>query len=98
MRSEERRARSEAGAKGGRWKAESGKPTADSREPKLGQADGGGGAGFALSLFVLFARGRLTAASAGLPASDLVLAGLFVWAFDALGRQNAAESRLKRPK
>jgi hypothetical protein len=49
-------------------------------------------------LFVLFARGRLTAASAGLPASDLVLAGLFVWAFDALGCQNAAESRLKRSK
>lgn len=43
--------------------------------------------GFALSAVVLFSQGRLDP-SGLLPASiDLVLAGLFVWAFFALGQQ-----------
>ena len=44
-----------------------------------------GNAGFAVSVFVLFAQGRLAAQNVVLPAIDLVLAGLFAWAYVALG-------------
>jgi hypothetical protein len=44
-----------------------------------------GKAGFAVSVFVLFAQGRLAAQNVVLPAIDLVLAGLFAWAYVALG-------------
>ena len=47
--------------------------------------------GFALSVFILVAQGRLEASSAALPAVDVVLAGLFVWAFFALGRHPYAD-------
>ena len=44
-----------------------------------------GKAGLAVSVFVLFAQGRLAAQNVVLPAIDLVLAGLFAWAYVALG-------------
>ena len=44
-----------------------------------------GKAGFAVSVFVLVARGRLAAQNAILPSTDLVLAALFAWAYLALG-------------
>jgi hypothetical protein len=44
-----------------------------------------GKAGFALSVFVLFAQGRLAARSVVLPSVDLLLAALFAWAYVALG-------------
>ena len=44
-----------------------------------------GKAGFAVSVFVLVAQGRLAAQNVVLPAIDLVLAGLFAWAYVALG-------------
>jgi hypothetical protein len=44
-----------------------------------------GKAGFAVSVFVLFAQGRLAAPNVILPAIDLVLAALFAWAYVALG-------------
>lgn len=43
-------------------------------------------AGFATSVFVLFALQRIPAAGVVLPSVDLVLAGLFVWAYVALRR------------
>ena len=46
-----------------------------------------GKAGFAVSVLVLFAQQRLEAARIWLPAIDLILAALFVWAFMALGGQ-----------
>ncbi len=45
-----------------------------------------GKAGFAISVLVLIAQKRLSAASVGLPSIDLILAALFVWAFIAMGR------------
>lgn len=45
-----------------------------------------GKTGFAISVLVLFAQQRLAAANIVLPSIDLVLAGLFVWAYVALGR------------
>jgi hypothetical protein len=45
-----------------------------------------GKTGFAISVFVLFALQRLPAAGVFLPSIDLVLAGLFVWAYVALRR------------
>src|SRR5262245_35157642 len=44
-----------------------------------------GKAGFAVSVFVLFAQGRLAARNVILPSTDLVLAALFAWAYVALG-------------
>jgi cytochrome c oxidase subunit IV len=44
-----------------------------------------GKAGFAISVFVLFARGRLAARNIVLPSIDLLLAALFAWAYVALG-------------
>jgi hypothetical protein len=44
-----------------------------------------GKTGFALSVFVLVARGRLAGQNAILPAIDLLLAALFAWAYRALG-------------
>jgi hypothetical protein len=44
-----------------------------------------GKAGFAVSVFVLYAQGRLAAPDVVLPAIDLLLAGLFAWAYVALG-------------
>jgi hypothetical protein len=43
-----------------------------------------GKAGFAISVFALFARGRLPAQNLVLPSIDLVLAALFAWAYVAL--------------
>jgi cytochrome c oxidase subunit IV len=43
-----------------------------------------GKAGFAISVFVLVAQQRMAAANAWLPAIDLVLVGLFLWAFISL--------------
>lgn len=42
-------------------------------------------AGFAVSVFVLLAQGRLAARNVVLPSTDLVLALLFVWAYFGLG-------------
>ena len=47
-----------------------------------------GKAGFALSVFALVAQGRLAAQNAVLPSVDLLLAGLFAWAYVALGSQS----------
>jgi hypothetical protein len=44
--------------------------------------------GFALSAVVLFTQGRLAASGTWPAGVDLVLAGLFVWAFIALGSRN----------
>jgi hypothetical protein len=44
-----------------------------------------GKAGFAISVFALFARGRLAAQDLVLPSIDLLLAALFAWAYVALG-------------
>jgi len=44
-----------------------------------------GKVGFATSVLVLFAQGRLEAASVWLPSTDLILAALFAWAWIALG-------------
>jgi len=41
-------------------------------------------AGFGISVFVLFAQGRLAARNLPLPSIDLVLAALFAWAYIAL--------------
>ena len=41
-------------------------------------------AGFAVSVYALFAQGRLGAANLILPSIDLVLAGLFAWAYVAM--------------
>lgn len=49
-----------------------------------------GKAGYAVTALVLFAQGRLEAMGVGLAGIDLVLAGLFVWAFFAL-RQHGQE-------
>jgi hypothetical protein len=46
-----------------------------------------GKAGFAISVFVLFAQGRVEAVTVGSASIDLVLAALFVWAFLALRGQ-----------
>jgi hypothetical protein len=43
-----------------------------------------GKAGFAISVFVLFAQGRLATRNLLLPSIDLVLAALFAWAYVAL--------------
>jgi hypothetical protein len=43
-----------------------------------------GKAGFGISVFVLFAQGRLAARNVVLPSIDLLLAGLFIWAYVAL--------------
>jgi hypothetical protein len=43
-----------------------------------------GKAGFAISVFALFAQGRLAARNLVLPSIDLVLAALFAWAYIAL--------------
>jgi hypothetical protein len=45
-----------------------------------------GKAGFAISVLVLYAKGRLAAQNLVLPSIDLVLAVLFVWGYVALGR------------
>jgi hypothetical protein len=45
-----------------------------------------GKTGFAISVLVLFVQQRLAAANIILPSIDLVLAGLFLWAYVALGR------------
>ena len=45
-----------------------------------------GKAGFAISVLVLFAQGRLAARNIVLPSIDLLLAALFVWAYVALRR------------
>ena len=50
-----------------------------------------GKAGFAISVFVLLAVGRVPATRIILPSIDLLLALLFVWAYVALGRQVAAQ-------
>jgi len=50
-----------------------------------------GKAGFAISALVLFAQGRLEAAGVGLAGIDLLMAGLFVWAFLSLRRQGWRE-------
>jgi hypothetical protein len=44
-----------------------------------------GKAGFAISVFVLCAQGRLAAQNVVLPSIDLLLAALFAWAYLALG-------------
>jgi hypothetical protein len=44
-----------------------------------------GKAGFAISVFVLLAQGRLAAQNIVLPTVDLLLAALFAWAYVALG-------------
>lgn len=44
-----------------------------------------GKAGFAISVFVLCAQGRLGAQNVVLPSIDLLLAALFAWAYVALG-------------
>jgi hypothetical protein len=44
-----------------------------------------GKAGFALSVFILLAQGRLAARNVVLPSIDLLLAALFAWAYIALG-------------
>jgi hypothetical protein len=46
-----------------------------------------GKAGFAFSVFVLFAQGRLAARNVVLPSIDLLLALLFAWAYVSLGSQ-----------
>lgn len=51
-----------------------------------------GKAGFALFVFILLAQGRLAARNVVLPAIDLVLAGMFAWAYVGLG-QAATETR-----
>src|SRR5262249_31681691 len=51
-----------------------------------------GKAGFAISVFVLFAQSRLGAASVWLASVDLLLAALFVWAFLALGGQTRPDA------
>jgi hypothetical protein len=43
-----------------------------------------GKAGFGISVFALFAQGRLAARNLVLPSIDLVLAALFAWAYVAL--------------
>jgi hypothetical protein len=45
-----------------------------------------GKAGFAFSVFVLFAQKRLSVANIFLPSIDLALAALFAWAYVELGR------------
>jgi hypothetical protein len=52
-----------------------------------------GKAGFAISVFILFGQGRLAAANVILPAIDLVLAALFVWAYIALEGQAQSPAR-----
>src|SRR5262245_27673428 len=52
-----------------------------------------GKAGFAVAAFALVAQGRLEASSLVLPAIDLVLAALFVWAFLALRDPTPGEGR-----
>jgi hypothetical protein len=52
-----------------------------------------GKAGFATSMFVLFAQGRVEARGLPLPSIDLVLAALFAWAFVALGSQPHSNER-----
>jgi hypothetical protein len=51
-----------------------------------------GKAGFAISVFVLFARGRLAARNVVLPSIDLLLAALFAWAYIALGSHSPSDS------
>jgi hypothetical protein len=43
-----------------------------------------GKTGFAISVFILYAQGRLNMANVFLPAIDLILAILFAWAFFSL--------------
>jgi hypothetical protein len=50
-----------------------------------------GKAGFAVSTFVLCAQDRLPARNLVLPCIDLVLAGLFAWAFVALPERPPSE-------
>jgi hypothetical protein len=52
-----------------------------------------GKAGFAISVFVLCAQGRIAPQNIVLPATDLLLAGLFAWAFVALGEERASEQK-----
>src|SRR5262245_59841684 len=56
-----------------------------------------GKAGFAISVFALFARGRLEARNLVLPSTDLVLAALFVWAYIALRSYPSPASMAKEP-
>jgi hypothetical protein len=51
-----------------------------------------GKAGFAIAVFVLFAKGRLAARNLVLPSTDLVLAALFVWAYIALGSHKSPDA------
>src|SRR5262245_12991226 len=51
-----------------------------------------GKAGFAISVFVLFAQKRLEAAGVWLASGDLLLAVLFVWAFLALRGQTRSDA------
>ena len=51
-----------------------------------------GKTGFALSVFVLCAQGRLAAQHVVLPAIDLLLAALFAWAYLALGSHREQET------
>jgi len=55
-----------------------------------------GKAGFAMSVFVLLACGRLAARHVVLPSIDLVLAALFVWAYFAL--RSSAQTENAREK
>jgi hypothetical protein len=48
--------------------------------------------GFGCTALVLFAQGRLAAANVVLPVFDLVLAGLFAWAFVALGQRTQTQT------
>jgi hypothetical protein len=57
-----------------------------------------GKAGFAVSVFALFARGRLAARSVVLPSTDLLLAALFAWAYVALGSHAPPDANLVRPR
>jgi hypothetical protein len=49
-----------------------------------------GKAGFAISMFVLFAQKRFSAGNVVLPSIDLGLAALFVWEYVALGSGHSA--------
>src|SRR5262245_46842829 len=51
-----------------------------------------GKAGFAVSVFVLCAQGRIAPQNVVLPAIDLLLAGLFAWAYMALWEERVPGS------
>jgi len=53
-------------------------------------------AGFEISVYILFAQGRLAAWNLLLPSIDLVLAALFAWAYVALRSETPRSNRPNR--